>query len=200
MDLGNNTQAFLLDLFNGEKAIAVFVVKGIHYYVFDDKINYCIDVRPEYKLYIEKGYIAESQYNEAIACFRRGISVLTEDNFQEYLTENNVAYYFVDDMRRFFTLDNERSYLVEFYNYIEKFLSTLDEPVSDEWDKWRMRLPHFYINFTKKIYRHTDWGRNHESLVPSGWDAQANSDFGLLVPDKEQYWLIDGMNFWKLQL
>lgn len=98
------------------------------------------------------------------------------------------------------TLGRPDEQLVIFYDYVERFLSTLTDPVSVEWDSWRMRLPKFYINFDKKIYRHTDWYRSHEASVPSNWNAQANSDFGLLVPDKEQYWLINGMNFWKLQM
>lgn len=63
-----------------------------------------------------------------------------------------------------------------------------------------MRLPKFYINFDKKICRHTDWDRGNEKFVPEGWNAQAHSDFGLLIPDDLRYWLIDGMSFWKLQI
>lgn len=200
MNLENNYQNLLSDLFDGEKAIAVFVVKGKHYYTVDSKENYCIDVRPEYKSYIDKGLMKESLYNEAISLFRNGIPVLTEENFQEYINKNNVSVYSVEDMRDFFTVGQTEGHLVDFYAYIERFLSVLTDPVSNEWDKWRMRLPKFYINFDKKIYRHTDWDRNHETSAPSDWSAQANSDFGLLIPDNEQYWLIDGMNFWKLQM
>jgi len=200
MNLENNYQNLLSDLFDGEKAIAVFVVKGKHYYLIDNKENYCIDVRPEYKNYIDKGLMKESLYDEAISLFRNGIPVLTEDNFQEYVTQNNVVVYSVEDMRDFFMLGRVGTHLIDFYDYIERFLSVLTDPVSDEWDKWRMRLPKFYINFDKKIYRHTDWDRSHETSAPLDWSAQANSDFGLLIPDKEQYWLINGMNFWKLQM
>ncbi|PEI05581.1 hypothetical protein CRM79_21425 [Pantoea agglomerans] len=50
-------------------------------------------------------------------------------------------------------------------------------------DNWIMRLAKFYINFYKKIYRHTDWDRSYEASEPSDWNVQASSDFGLLVPD-----------------
>ncbi|WP_345828015.1 hypothetical protein AAGR22_13625 [Erwinia sp. HDF1-3R] len=200
MNLENNYQDLLRELFDGEKAIAVFVVKGVHYYVIDNKENYCIDVRPEYKAYIENGFMDKSLYDEAIRLFRNGFPILTEDNFHEYTIKNNVETYSVEDMKRFFTLDRSASYLYDFYDYVERFLSVLTEPVSDEWDQWKMRLPKFYINFDKKIYRHTDWDRSHETSVPPDWNAQANSDFGLFIPDKEQYWLINGMNFWKLQM
>ena len=200
MNLENEYQDLIHELFNGEKAIAIFVVKGNHYYVIDTKDNYCIDIRPEYKVYIEKGYMNESQYHEALRIFRGGIPVLTEDNFQEYISKNNATIYPVKKMRDFFKYGRDESCLTNFYDYIEKFLSILTEPVSSDWDQWRMRLPKFYINFDKKIYRHTDWDRNHEKSVPQCWSAQANSDFGLLIPDKDQYWLIDNMNFWKLQM
>lgn len=200
MNLENDYQGLLRDLFDGEKAIAVFVVKGKHHYLIDSKENYCIDVRPEYKAYIDKGLMKESLYDEAINLFRNGIPVLTEHNFHDYIIKNNVTTYSVEDMKNFFTLDRSTSYLSDFYDYVERFLSVLTDPVSDEWDQWKMRLPKFYINFDKKIYRHTDWDRSHETSAPPDWSAQANSDFGLFIPDKEQYWLIDGMNFWKLQM
>ncbi len=200
MNLESDNQKLLNHIFNGEKEIAIFVIDGEHYYISDSKDNFCIDVRAEYKLYIEKGWMKESLYNEAIANFRGGIPILDKSNFRNYITQSNVDIYSRDWMRSFFLLGRSDSYLVEFYSYIENFLSTLTEPVSDEWDKWKMRLPKFYINFDKKIYRHTDWGRNHEKTVPSDWSAQASNDFGLLVPDRYQYWLVSEMNFWKLQM
>ncbi|KFK92340.1 MULTISPECIES: hypothetical protein [unclassified Serratia (in: enterobacteria)] len=200
MNLTNDYQNLLDAIFNGDKDIAIFVADGAHYYLFDSKDNYCIDVRPEYKAYIAKGWMKESLYDEAVSSFRNGVPVLSKDSFKDYIARNDVAIYTVDWMRSFFTLGRSDEQLVSFYDYVERFLSTLTDPVSVEWDSWRMRLPKFYINFDKKIYRNTDWDRSHEAFVPSDWNAQANSDFGLLVPDKEQYWLINGMNFWKLQM
>lgn len=200
MNLENDYQNLLDNIHNGEKDIAIFVLKGSHYYIIDNKDNYCIDVRPEYQAYIDNGWMKEELYEQAVSSFRNGIPVLSEDNFKDYITKNNVLVYSTEWMREFFISNRDDSSLIEFYDYIERFLSTLVEPVSPEWDGWRMRLPKFYINFDKKIYRHTDWDRHHETSVPSDWNAQANSDFGLLVPDKEQYWLINNMNFWKLNM
>jgi len=200
MNLENNYQDLLNAIFDGEKDIAIFVADGKHYYLFDSKDNYCIDVRPEYKSYIDKGLLKESLYEEAIKSFRSGIPVLSKENFRDYINKNNVSFYTAGWMKNFFISGRNSADVVDFYNYIERFLSSLTDPVATEWDSWKMRLPKFYINFDKKIYRHTDWDRNHEDLAPSDWNAQANNDFGLLVPDKEQYWLIDGMNFWKLQM
>ncbi|MGV2880328.1 hypothetical protein D9O29_23035 [Pantoea vagans] len=200
MNLTNEYQNLLKEIFNGNKDIAIFVVDGVHYYILDNKENFCIDVKPEYKAYIAKGWMKESLYDEAVSSFRNGVSVLSKDSFKDYITRNDVAIYTVDWMKSFFISGRNNGQLVSFYDYVERFLSTSTDPVSVEWDSWRMRLPKFYINFDKKIYRHTDWDRSHEASVPSDWNAQANSDFGLLVPDKEQYWLINGMNFWKLQM
>jgi len=200
MNLTNEYQNLLKEIFNGNKDIAIFVVDGVHYYIIDNKENFCIDVKPEYKAYIAKGWMKESLYDEAVSSFRNGVSVLSKDSFKDYITRNDVAIYTVDWMKSFFMSGRNNGQLVSFYDYVERFLSTSTDPVSVEWDSWRMRLPKFYINFDKKIYRHTDWDRSHEASVPSDWNAQANSDFGLLVPDKEQYWLINGMNFWKLQM
>ncbi|WP_312118071.1 hypothetical protein [Pantoea vagans] len=200
MNLTSEHQNLLDSIFNGDKDIAIFVVDGVHHFLVDNKDNFCIDVKPEYKAYIAKGWMKESLYNEAVSSFRNGVPVLSKGSFKDYITRNDVATYTVDWMRSFFTLDRNDRQLVSFYDYVERFLSTLTDPVSVEWDSWRMRLPKFYINFDKKIYRHTDWDRSHEAFVPSDWNAKANSDFGLLVPDKEQYWLINGMNFWKLQM
>lgn len=200
MNLENDFQNLLKAIFNGEKDIAIFVLNGSHHYVVDNKCNYCIDVRPEYKEYLAKGWIKESLYEEAVSSFRNGVPVLSKDNFEHYINQNDVAVYTVDWMRTFFLSGRDNECLVKFYHYIENFLSTLTEPVSSEWDGWRMRLPKFYINFDKKIYRHTDWDRSHENSAPPDWNAQANSDFGLFVPDEEQYWIINGMNFWKLQM
>jgi len=200
MNLENNYQDLLNAIFDGEKDIAIFVADGKHYYLFDSKDNYCIDVRPEYKSYIDKGWLKEPLYEEAIKSFRSGISELSKENFKDYINKNNVPVYTSGWMKNFFLSGRNSADIVDFYNYIERFLSSLTDSVATEWDSWKMRLPKFYINFDKKIYRHTDWDRNHENLAPSDWNAQANNDFGLLVPDKEQYWLINGMNFWKLQM
>ncbi|ELY2743434.1 hypothetical protein ACOJD8_002377 [Cronobacter turicensis] len=200
MNLENDYLEIIDAIFNGEKEIAIFVIDGKHHYVIDTKDNYCIDVRMEYKSYITKGWLKEALYDDAVNSFRNGIPLLTKESFSDYINKNNVIIRSVDWMKSFFLFNRRNDELAGFYDYIERFLSNLNEPVSEKWDSWRIRLPKFYINFDKKIFRHTDWDRNHESSVPSEWEAQANNNFGLLVPDKEQYWLIDGMNFWKLQM
>src|SRR5699024_8041507 len=154
----------------------------------------------DYQNYIKQGIMDETLYDEALKQFRGGIPILTEDNFHKYIEINNVAVHSSEWMKDFFISGKTYNQLMELYDYIEKFLSVLNEPVSDEWDQWRIKLPTIYINFNKKIFRHTDWEQFHESLVPKDWEIQGNNNFGLLVPDSEQYWLIDNMNFWKLKM
>lgn len=48
MNLENDYQALINALFNGEKAIGIFVLKNKYHYVVDDKENFCIDVRSDY--------------------------------------------------------------------------------------------------------------------------------------------------------
>ncbi|AXO87795.1 hypothetical protein DZC75_07135 [Pseudomonas parafulva] len=87
-----------------------------------------------------------------------------------------------------------------FYGQMENFLSHGGVIDKYKWGCLRMKLPSFYVNFDRGIYRHTDYGRVHEDLAlpKDKWNASFGVDFALLVPDDLQYWIVDGMNFWKL--
>ncbi len=57
-------------------------------------------------------------------------------------------------------------------------------------------LPKFYINFDRKRYFHNDWSRFHDKYCYQGWVTNA-SDFELLIPHSEKYWLFDnGQTLW----
>ncbi|MBK4772817.1 MAG: hypothetical protein FT726_24750 [Pantoea sp. Morm] len=200
MNLATEVQEIHDSLFNGDVDIAIFVLNGSHYYIIDSKENYCIDVRPEYDAYIQNGWLKPEQLDEALNSFRGGIPLLDKSNFFEYMKIANVKCFTKSWMHNFFIHNKTKEDLCSFYSYIENFLSTSNEAVRPDWDEWRLRLPKFYINFDKKIFQHTDWERDHENLAPPNWSSQKNNMFGLLVPDSEQYWIIDGMNFWKLKM
>jgi len=85
MNLENDYQSLIDDIFNGEKDMAIFVLDGKHHYVFDSKENYCIDVRPEYQAYIDEGWMKAELYEQAINSFRNGIPLLSKDNFRSYI-------------------------------------------------------------------------------------------------------------------
>lgn len=140
INLKNNYQSLIEQLFNGEKAITIFVVKDEHYYVIDDKNNFCVDVRNDRQNYIKQGIMDASLYDEALKQFRDGIPVLTEDNFQDYITNNNIPVYSSKWMKDFFTSGYAQKQLISFYDYIQKFLSVLNEPVSSKWDELRLRI------------------------------------------------------------
>lgn len=200
MNLENDYQALINALFNGEKAIGIFVLKNKYHYVVDDKENFCIDVRSDYQNYIKQGIMEQSLYDEALKQYRGGIPVLTENNFQNYLDNTQARVYSLEWLYKFFISGHSLEEINNFYQYIEDFLTISNAPVSNEWDKWRLKLPTFYINFNKKIFRHTDWEHEYDFLVPNDWEVRLDSNFGLLVPDSEQYWIINGMNFWKLKM
>lgn len=46
MNLVNDFDSLLENIFEGRKDLAVFVVGGRCYYLADDKENFCVDVRP----------------------------------------------------------------------------------------------------------------------------------------------------------
>ncbi|MFO6069960.1 hypothetical protein ACLBT0_33505, partial [Pseudomonas aeruginosa] len=50
--------------------------------------------------------------------------------------------------------------------------------------------------FDPKIYRNMYCNRAHEELAYSDWLAKC-SDFCHLVPDRERYWVLEGMDYWK---
>jgi hypothetical protein len=200
MSLDVEFQLLENDIFNGYKSVALFVVDCEHYYVVDDKCNYCIDVRPDYLSYVESGRLNAADYERSLRLFRGGVSVLSSVNFREYIDGAEAEIKTVEWMREFFLNGYSAEKVSAFYSDVERFLSFGKSLDWQQWDFLRMKLPSFYINFDRGIYRHTDWDRLHEELAlpKDRWDAKAGSDFGLLIPDKQQYWLTNQMNFWKL--
>ncbi|MGY1919822.1 hypothetical protein HX780_14675 [Pseudomonas tolaasii] len=188
------------ELFEGHKSIALFVLKGQHYYIVDDKSNFCIDVRPDYASYVEAGRLKQEDYEKALGLFRGGISVLSAGNFHQYVDSTEAELISYAMMQDFFSKGLTFERVKSFYKDVERFLSCGGEMDSQKWNFLRMKLPSFYINFDRRIYRHTDYGRLHEELAlpRTQWNACCSSDFGLLIPDDDQYWIVDRMNFWKL--
>jgi hypothetical protein len=194
----DDVDGLLEDIFEGHKDLAVFVAGGKYYYLADDKGNFCIDVRPEYRSYVESGVMDSSLYDQAVSEFRGGVPVLEVNTFQRYLDNNSVNVYSLEWMVRFFTYGYSAAYLGEFHNHIEAVLSGHAKPRLDECEKMRMRLPRFYVDLDSKVFRHVDWDRFHESYVPSDWDGQASGSFAELIPKEQRYWVVDGMDFWTL--
>ena len=171
-------------VFNGELDIAIFVVNSKHYFIFDDKENYVIDIRTIYKDYLEKEIISYNQYIQALKLYRGGASLLTKNNVFDYFDSLDIS-------------PRDKKWMVNYF--IERSLMSSNEIITlEDWNKLEGRLPRFYINLDRNIFMHTNWDREFENNLPQGWRGEASSRFWSLVPDEQSYWHIEDMNFWKL--
>lgn len=198
MSIEDKCKSLYEKIFEEDHCIAIFVVNEAYFYFVDSKDNYCIDARPEYEVYVESGFMEASLLEESVSSFRDGFPALNKSNILTYLESNEDKLYTRDQMKLFFIYNKKLSELKETYSAIENYLSSPSGDIPLEWDDIKIKLPCFYIDFDRKVFRHTDWDRLHECLVPSDWDAEASADFGLWIPDYYQYWVVENMNFWNL--
>ena len=186
-------------VFNGELEIAVFVVDSKHYFIFDDKENYIIDIKPFYDDYLERHMISLEQYHNALTMCRGGASLLTSENVFNYFDSLEVSPKNKNWMNKFFIEGYDIEQLRNIYHFIENCLMSSNEIITlDDWAILEARLPRFYINLDRNIFMHTNWERNFESALPKGWRGEASSRFWSLIPDHQSYWHVEKMNFWKL--
>ena len=186
-------------VFNGELDIAIFVVNSKHYFIFDDKENYVIDIRTIYKDYLEKEMISYNQYIQALKLYRGGASLLTQNNVFDYFDSLDISPRDKKWMVNYFIEGYDLNKLKNIYYFIESSLMSSNEIITlEDWNKLEGRLPRFYINLDRNIFMHTNWDREFENNLPQGWRGEASSRFWSLVPDEQSYWHIENMNFWKL--
>ena len=186
-------------VFNGELDIAIFVVNSKHYFIFDDKENYIIDIRTIYKDYLEKEIISHNQYIQALKLYRGGASLLTQNNVFDYFDSLDISPRDKKWMVNYFIEGYDLNKLKNIYYFIESSLMSSNEIITlEDWNKLEGRLPRFYINLDRNIFMHTNWDREFENNLPQGWRGEASSRFWSLVPDEQSYWHIENMNFWKL--
>ena len=186
-------------VFNGELDIAIFVVNSKHYFIFDDKENYIIDIRTIYKDYLEKEMISYNQYIQALKLYRGGASLLTQNNVFDYFDSLDISPRDKKWMVNYFIEGYDLNKLKNIYYFIESSLMSSNEIITlEDWNKLEGRLPRFYINLDRNIFMHTNWDREFENNLPQGWRGEASSRFWSLVPDEQSYWHIENMNFWKL--
>lgn len=202
MNIKNNNQyEFLLNsIFEGSCEIAIIVSQGKHYFIVDDKENFVIDIKPFYDSYLEKGILGENSYTFALKEFRGGASILNNETLPLYLSnlpEMNIKT--LDWMKNFFKYKVNMDDLEKLYIYMEDYLMSGEGDIKNElWDIMESRLPKFYLNLDRNLFFHTDWQREFENKLPHNWKGKASSQFWSLIPDRYQYWIINGMNFWKL--
>ncbi|NWB94901.1 hypothetical protein HX870_10355 [Pseudomonas gingeri] len=187
------------ELLAGEKAICFFVNHGRCYWVLDYKYNFSLDAEKDYRGYLEKGHITREQY--ALACreFRGGILRLTSDNFPQYMAGEGRDVFECEELEDFFDMGVSGE-IASLLGRVEEYYLSGAELNSEDFSFAGVvasRLPMFYVNFDRKIYKHLDFGRSHEELVYSDWVAKY-SDFNFLIPDRERYWARGG-DYWKLR-
>ncbi|MFJ1518660.1 hypothetical protein ACG59Z_01980 [Acinetobacter sp. ABJ_C1_1] len=197
----NNKYEFLLNsIFEDSCEIAIIVSKGKHYFIVDDKENFVIDIKPFYDSYLEKGILDENSYSFALKEFRGGASILNNETLPLYLSslpEMNIKT--LDWMKNFFKYKTNMDELEKLYIYMEDYLMSGEGDIKNElWAVMESRLPKFYLNLDRNLFFHTDWQREFENQLPDNWKGKASSQFWSLIPDRYQYWIINGMNFWKL--
>ncbi|MBR7734509.1 hypothetical protein [Acinetobacter nosocomialis] len=202
MNIENNNQyEFLLNsIFEGSCEIAIIVSQRKHYFIIDDKENFVIDIKPFYDSYLEKGILDENSYSFALKEFRGGASILNNETLPLYLSslpEMNIKT--LDWMKNFFKYKTNMDELEKLYIYMEDYLMSGEGDIKNElWAVMESRLPKFYLNLDRNLFFHTDWQREFENQLPDNWKGKAFSQFWSLIPDSYQYWIINGMNFWKL--
>ncbi len=201
MTIKNNKYEFLLNsIFEDSCGIAIIVSKGRHYFIVDDKENFVIDIKPFYDSYLEKGILDENSYTFALKEFRGGASILNNETLPLYLSslsEMNIKT--LDWMKNFFKYKTNMDELEKLYIYMEDYLMSGEGDIKNElWAVMESRLPKFYLNLDRNLFFYTDWQREFENQLPENWKGMASSQFWSLIPDSYQYWIVNGMNFWKL--
>ncbi|WP_386698377.1 hypothetical protein [Lonepinella sp. MS14436] len=171
------------EIFEGRLDIAIIISKREYYFVFDDKEDFVIDIRPFYLSYLKRKIITEEQYDYALKNYRGGACLLNNDSITNYFNSLNISpkdYYWMKD---FFTYD---------------FPISKDECSSIFIEKIRMRLPRFYLNLDEKNFFHSYQDRFFENDLPSNWNGDYSDDFLALIPDMYKYWVVSGVDFSKL--
>lgn len=186
-------------LWEGSLSICAFVSMGEIIWVVDEKFNFSLDAEKDYRAYLEKGYINESQYLAACKEFRGGVLRLNQDNFYKYLGNSSTRVVPKEELEGFFfgSIDSKDALLdeVEIYYISGRKIS---EKTSREAHLISSKLPAFYVNFDRKIFMHLDEARAHEDLAYDDWYAK-NGDFSFLIPDSQRYWVKAGRDYWKMR-
>ena len=175
------------ELWEGIKCIALFVHDSRAVYVVDYKENFILDMKKEICLQYEKGRISRDKLQEKLDAtyYRNGIWQLNQESVEPYLSSDDSCIVDVSDMRDFL-----------FSPLKDKGLEISELLLNkDHLNILLAKLPMFYINFDKKLYRHTDFDRMHQDYAYD-WDAK-EGDFEDLVSNPNKYWIYNNVNYWK---
>lgn len=190
-------ELFVEKLWEGSLAVGFIVCGGEKFWIIDDKENFSLNAEKEYRAYLEKNHISQSQFDEACQTFRGGVLNLTAENFYQYLGLRREVVHSKKSLSVILFHDIDGG--DELLDCVELSLMSGHKLSGEEYRKTQLivsRLPLFFINFDRKIFMHLDEGRMHENSVDSDWLAQFG-DFVALIPDSERYWQKAGRDYWK---
>lgn len=195
------------EIFQYIKCIAICVYKGDHFYIYDWKENFILNMKLDIDGSLNKGIISKSEYDLELASqhYRNGIWQLTKENFEQYLKSEGLIKLSRGELEELLFYGFHQIEIERLYSVVENQLA-YNAGISDEGEnsdflkinQISSRLPLFYINFDTKVYLHMNWDRIHEDYAYDDWFAKA-LDFGYLIPDEFCYWKIDGKDFWKFR-
>ncbi|MCW9732233.1 hypothetical protein L5B97_01820 [Avibacterium sp. 20-15] len=188
MNLEND---FLLnEIFEGRIDIAIFVVDRNYLFVFDDKENFTIDIRPFYKRYLNDGIITKEQYTYAINHYRGGAFTLDKASINKYMSSIKIKPKDIIEMKNFFYRGFDLSFFYKVYLNPMKF--------HNELNKIKLKIPKFYINLDKNIFFHNYKDRDFEKEQPKNWSSTYSDNFLSLIPIEYKYWVVNNMDFSKI--
>lgn len=202
------TEEKLDGIFQYMQCIAIFVYKKEHYFIYDWKESFMLNMQLDLDIELEHGELTQAEYDLELSSthFRNGIWQLKKDNFEKYLELEEAIQLSQLDLETLLFHDFERQETEYLYKVVENQLAH-DAGISSNGGKQSdfgkinqiaSRLPLFYINFDTEVYMHMNWDRCHEGYAYEGWFSKAH-DFGYLIPDELCYWKIDGKDFWKFR-
>ncbi|MDY6215283.1 hypothetical protein [Actinobacillus porcinus] len=186
----NLENKFLLnEIFEGRMDIAIFILDSKCFFVFDDKENFTIDIRPFYNRYLSNGNITREQYDNALKIYRGGAFELNKCSIKKYFSSMEVKPKNIAEMSEFFSEGYTHSDLIKIYH----------APINyqDDIDLLKIKLPKFYIDFDTNYFAHTYRDRFFEKEQPENWFSIYSNDFLSFTPLEYKYWVIDDMDFSK---
>lgn len=187
----NLENKFLLnEIFEGRIDIAIFVVNSNYIFVFDDKDNFTIDMKPFYEKYFIDKIITREEYEYAIQNCRGGALELNKNTLYKYFSSIEISPKSIDFMKKFFTDGKDKKFMDKIYLNSSEYRNDLDF--------LKMKIPRFYINFDRKWFFHDYPDRFFEKELPLSWFGKYCNDLHSLLPIEYRYWIIEKMDFSKI--
>ncbi|MCM5639470.1 hypothetical protein, partial [Xanthomonas hortorum] len=187
-------------MWDGDLNICLFVFNEEAIWVVDDKVNYSLDAEKDYRAYLERGDITNSQYEAACKEFRGGVLRLDSENFDYYLKNTSAKVLSTNDLGELF-FDSACGTGDGLLDELEGHYTSGRDISAGHFKRINMlasRLPSFYINFDRHIFMHLDGSRFHEDLAHGGWVSK-RGDFEFLIPDSHRYWVRKSRSYWKVR-